>query len=100
MTSFTTKPTRKTDRFWPKRKSLGEGEADVFDPSRCRCSVRPDNGIKRHIPRRTVCSPSDNLMLCIWEKHPCQQQNEGENDALTPARCARNYRVLRNHGCR
>src|SRR2546425_9726846 len=36
----------------------------------------------------------------LWQKPPCQQLNEGENDALTPTRRARHYRVLRNHGCR
>src|SRR5712664_1867862 len=27
----------------------------------------------------------------LWQKPPCQQLNEGENDALTPTRRARHY---------
>src|ERR1700676_4043210 len=46
------------------------------------------------------CSPGRKSDAILWEKPPCQQLNEGENDALTPTRRARHYRVLRNHGCR
>src|ERR1700682_1068501 len=70
--------------------------------SRRRCCARPSG-------KRILCGrycPEGQLLAgrksdaILREKPPCQQLNEGENDALTPTRRARHCRVLRNHGCR
>jgi hypothetical protein len=96
----TCRPTLKMSAHWGGPEVVGRlSKRPTADVAAVRGQVENEFYAAGIAPKDN-CSPGRKSDAILREKPPCQQLNEGENDALTPTRRARHYRVLRNHGCR